>query len=49
MVRKVDGEMVKTEVKKYAVVCVSAFLFAVSVNVFIVPLDLYSSGVLGIS
>ena len=49
MIRGVDREVVKAEAKKYAIVCVSAFLFAVSVNMFIVPLGLYSSGVLGIS
>ena len=37
MIRGVDREVVKAEAKKYAIVCVSAFLFAVSVNMFIAP------------
>lgn len=41
--------IVKKEAKRYAIVIFGAFLFSVGMNCFIVPLNLYSSGVLGIA
>ena len=41
--------IVKKEAKRYALVIFGAFLFSVGMNCFIVPLNLYSSGVLGIA
>ena len=39
--------IVKKEAKRYIIVIFGAFLFSVGMNCFIVPLHLYSSGVLG--
>lgn len=41
--------IVKKEAKRYAIVIFGAFLFSVGMNFFIVPLNLYSSGVLGMA
>ncbi len=41
--------IVKKEAKRYVIVIFGAFLFSVGMNCFIVPLNLYSSGVLGIA
>ncbi len=39
----------KKEAKRYVTVIIGAFIFSVSVNLFIAPLDLYNGGVLGIA
>lgn len=41
--------MTKKEVQQFAGVILGGFLFALSVNLFIVPLDLYSGGIVGIA
>lgn len=46
---KIGKDTVKVEVGRYITVCAGAFFFALSVNLFIVPLGLYSAGVLGIA
>lgn len=41
--------MDKKDIKQFAGVIIGGFLFALSVNLFIVPLDLYSGGIIGIA
>lgn len=41
--------MRKAEGKNYAFIAAGSFLFAFGVNLFIVPLDLYSGGIIGIA
>ena len=41
--------MDKNDIKQFAGVIIGGFLFALSVNLFIVPLDLYSGGIIGIA
>lgn len=44
-----ENEFVKKEFKKYATVFFGGMLFAIGTNFFLVPLDLFSSGLLGIA
>lgn len=41
--------MMKKDIQQFAGVIFGGFLFALSVNLFIVPLDLYSGGIIGIA
>lgn len=41
--------IVREEVKRYGLIILGAFLFALGVNLFVVPVNLYSNGVLGIA
>lgn len=41
--------MTRIEMKQYAFVIVGGFLFACSVNLFIVPINLYSGGIIGMA
>lgn len=41
--------MDKTELKKYAYILIGGFIFAIGVNLFIVPINLYSGGIIGIA
>ena len=37
------------EIKRYFFIVVGSFIFALGINLFVVPMQLYSSGVLGIA
>lgn len=39
----------KQEIKRYFFIVVGSFIFALGINLFVVPMQLYSSGVLGIA
>lgn len=41
--------MDKSELKKYAYIIIGGFIFAIGVNLFIVPINLYSGGIIGIA
>ena len=49
MGKKIEKDIIRKEFGKYGTICICAFIFALSINLFIVPLGLYSSGVLGIA
>ena len=43
------NDPVKKEIKRYIIVLFGAVIFSAGMNIFIVPLGLYSSGALGIA